>query len=86
MQSLQTQSQTSISSQDQSNLEPAEKVEMCFDVKREGGNVVGGATSSNQLVFGRYIATNYRIRFIENGRRDVKKEDFDANSIPFGNI
>ena len=59
---------------------------MCFDVKREAGNVVGGTASSNQVVFGRYVVTNYRIRFIENGRRDVKTEQFDANSIPYGNV
>lgn len=66
------------------NLEPAEKIEMCFDVRREGGNVIG--SNSNHVVFGRYIGTNYRIRFIENGKRDNPPESFDCSSIPYGTI
>ena len=52
----------------QYSLEPSEKIEVCYDVRREGGNGSGSNNSSN--VFGRFVVSNYRIRFIENGKRE----------------
>ena len=69
---------------DSSNLEPAEKNELCYDVRREGGNGVG--SNNNAVVYGRFLVSNYRVRFIENGKRENPQELFDSSSIPFGCI
>lgn len=46
---------------------------ICVDVKRDE-------------VWGRFIITNYRMRFIENGIRESFEDLYDASSIPFGGI
>lgn len=48
---------------DQFILEPSEKIDLCFDVRRE-------ETNSNTSVLGRFVVSNYRLRFIENGKRE----------------
>tara|TARA_B110000285_G_C15117417_1_gene614971 strand:- start:1956 stop:2129 length:174 start_codon:yes stop_codon:yes gene_type:complete len=53
---------------DQYSLETSEKIELCYDVRREGGN--GNGSNNSNSVFGRFIVSNYRVRFIENGKRE----------------
>jgi hypothetical protein len=63
-------------------LEAAEKIEICYDVRCEGN----GSNVSNSNVLGRFLISNYRIRFIENGKRENQHEHFYSCSIPFGCI
>jgi hypothetical protein len=64
---------------DQFILEPNEKIDLCFDVRRE-------ETSSNTSVLGRFVVSNYRLRFIENGKRENTQENYYSCSMPFGCI
>lgn len=57
------------------NLIPGEKNELCYDVRREDPGV-----------YGRIVVSNYRIKFIENGKRENTDEIFDSSSAPFGCI
>ena len=57
---------------------------MCYDVRREGGN--GGGSNNSSSVFGRFIVSNYRVRFIENGKRENIQEIYYSCSMPFGSI
>ena len=59
-------------------LEPSEKIDLCYDVRMEG--------SSNQSVLGRFVVSNYRLRFIENGKRENQNENYYSCSMPFGAI
>lgn len=52
-----------------------EKNELCYDVRREDPGV-----------YGRLIVSNYRVKFIENGKRENPDEIFDSSSSPFGCI
>ena len=52
---------------------------MCHDIRCEGNN-------NNTSVFGRFIVSNYRFRFIENGKRENPQENFYSCSVPFGCI
>lgn len=61
-------------------LEPNEKVGIIFDVRRENIN------NTNTSVLGRFIVSNYRFRFIENGKREHQLENFYSCSVPFGCI
>jgi len=49
-------------SMDSYTLEPSEKIDLCYDVRRE---IDKGAS-----VLGRFVVSNYRVRFIENGKRE----------------
>ena len=62
--------------------EPSEKIELCYDVRREGLN----GNNNSQSVYGRFIVSNYRVRFIENGKRENANEIYYSSSIPFGCI
>jgi len=62
----------------QFQLEPSEKIDLCYDVWRQGGN--------NQSVMGRFVVSNYRLRFIENGKRENQNENYYSCSMPFGAI
>jgi hypothetical protein len=53
-------------------------------VRREGGNSIGAISSST--VLGRLIMTNYRVRFVVNGKSQNFYEVFDPSSIPYGCI
>lgn len=57
------------------NLILAEKNELCYDVRWEDPGV-----------YGRLIVSNYRVKFIENGKRENPDEIFDLSSAPFGCI
>ena len=59
-------------------MEPSEKIDLCFDVRRELSN---GAS-----VLGRFVVSNYRIRFIENGKRESTQEEYYSCSMAFGCI
>jgi len=48
---------------------------LCYDVRREDPGV-----------YGRLVVSNYRIKFIENGKRENPNEIFDSSSAPFGCI
>jgi hypothetical protein len=61
-------------------LEPNEKIGLLYDVRREGIN------NSNHSVLGRFLVSNYRFRFIENGKRENPMENYYSCSIPFGCI
>lgn len=65
-------------------MEPNEKLVSCFDVRREGG--ISASSNNSQSVLGRFIVTNYRLRFIENGKRGDPPDNYHACSLPFGNI
>jgi hypothetical protein len=60
---------------------PGETEKITFDVVSKENN-----NDSSKQVLGRFIITNYRIKFIENGKRENPPEKFDSNSIPFGCI
>ena len=64
---------------DQYSLEPSEKIDLCYDVRREIQN-------NSNSVFGRFIVSNYRVRFIENGKRENSQEIYYSCSVPFGCI
>ncbi len=64
--------------------EPSEKIELCCDVRREGLN--GNSSNNSQPVYGRFIVSNYRVRFIENGKRENASDIYYSSSIPFGCI
>jgi uncharacterized phage-like protein YoqJ len=68
-------------SMDQYTLEPSEKIGICYDVRREGNG-----NNANSSVLGRFVISNYRVRFIENGKRESSQENYYACSIPFGYI
>ena len=70
--------------QEVSNLEPGERNTHQFNVRREGGNSIGAISSST--VLGRLIMTNYRVRFVVNGKSQNFYEVFDPSSIPYGCI
>ena len=64
-------------------LEPNEKIGICYDVRREAAGVSNNASTS---VLGRFVVSNYRLRFIENGKRETTKENYYSCSMPFGCI
>jgi hypothetical protein len=68
---------------DQFALEPNEKIGICYDVRREG---TSQSINSGSSVLGRFVVSNYRVRFIENGKRESPVENYYACSIPFGVI
>lgn len=65
-------------------MEVFEKVAWYFDVRREGDN--GSSSNNSQAVYGRFIVTDFRIRFIENGKRENEQEQYYSSSIPYGAI
>ena len=69
---------------DQYSLEPSEKIGICYDVRREGASINGN--SNNSSVLGRFVVSNYRLRFIENGKRENQQENYYSCSMPFGCI
>lgn len=60
---------------------PGEVEKITFDVVSKENN-----NDSSKAVLGKFIITNYRIKFIENGKRENPPEKFDSCSIPFGCI
>ncbi len=60
---------------------PGETEKITFDVVSKENN-----NDSSKAVLGRFIITNYRIKFIENGKRENPPEKFDSCSIHFGCI
>ena len=71
----QIRTQSEIQNQADQNLIIAERTELCYDVRREDPGV-----------YGRLIVSNYRMKFIENGKRENPDEIFDSSSAPFGCI
>ena len=49
-------------------------------VQKENNN------EQSKAVLGRFLVTNYRIKFIENGKHKNLAEMYDSSSIPFGLI
>jgi hypothetical protein len=50
----------------------------------EGDN--WSSNNNGKVVYGRFIVTEYRLRFIENGKRETEEEQYYAGSIPYGSI
>ena len=55
-----------------------EKVEWPLDLQCERDN--------GKSVYGRFIVTDYRVRFIENGKREPENEQYFSSSIPYGAV
>ena len=53
-------------------------------MRREGDN--GSSSNNSSAVYGRFIMNDYRIRFIENGKRENEAEEYYSSSIPYSAI
>ena len=62
-------------------LEPNEKIGIVFDVRRESTK---GDSITQSL--GKFVVSNYRLRFIENGKKENTMEQYYSCSMPFGCI